>query len=46
MRVCLDPKPLNKATKRERYEISTPADVQSRLSGMKIFTVIDMKDAY
>ena len=46
MRVCLDPKPLNKAIKRERYEIPTPSDVHSRLSGMKIFTVIDMKDGY
>ena len=46
MRVCLDPKPLNRAIKRERYEMPTPADVQSRLSGMKIFTVIDMKDGY
>ena len=47
MRVCLDPKPLNVASKRERYEIPTPADVQSRLnSGMCVFTVIDMQDAY
>ena len=46
MRVCLDPKPLNKAIKRERYEIPTPSNVQSRLSGMNIFTVIDMKDGY
>ena len=42
MRVCLDPKPLNRAIKCERYEIPTPSDVQSRLSGMNIFTVIDM----
>ena len=46
MRVCLDPKPLNVAIKRERYEIPTPADVQSRLSGMRVFTVFDMQDAY
>ena len=46
MRVCLDPKPLNKAIKRKWYEIPTPSYVQSRLSGMKIFTVIDMKDEY
>ena len=46
MRVCLDPKPLNVAIKRERYEIPTPADVQSRLSGMRVFTVIDMQYAY
>ena len=46
MRVCLDPKPLNVAIKCERYEIPTPADVQGRLSGMCVFTVIDMQDAY
>ena len=46
MRVCLDLKPLNVAIKRERYEIPTPADVQSRLRGMRVFTVIDMQDAY
>ena len=44
LRQCLDPKPLNKAIKRERLNIPTPADVQSQLSGMTIFTVDDMKD--
>ena len=44
--MCLDPKPLNRAIKRERYEIPTPEDVQSRLSGMEIFTVVDIKDGY
>ena len=34
------------AIERERYEIPTPADVQSRLSGMRVFTVIDMQDDY
>ena len=34
------------AIKRERYEIPTTADVQNRLSGMRVFTVIDMQDAY
>ena len=46
MRVCIDPKPLNVTIKRERYEIPTPADVQSRVSGMRVFTVTDMQDAY
>ena len=46
LRVCLDPKPLNKAIKRERYDIPTAADVQGRLAGKKVFTVIDMKDGY
>ena len=34
------------AIKRERCDIPTPADVQSRLSGMCVLTVIDMQDAY
>ena len=46
MRVCLDPKPLNGAIKCERCEIPTPANVQSRISGMRVFTVIDMQYAY
>ena len=46
MGVCLDPKTLNVEIKRERCGIPTPADVQSRLSGMCVFTVIDMQYAY
>ena len=46
LRLCLDPKPLNEAIKRERHNIPTPADVQSQLSGKTIFTVVDMKDGY
>jgi len=46
LRLCLDPKPLNKAIKRERHVIPTAADVQAQLSGKKLFTVIDMRDSY
>ena len=46
LRICLDPRPLNKAIKRERYEIPTPADVQSQLGDKQIFNVIYMKDGY
>jgi len=46
LRLCLDPKPLNEAIKRENYMIPTPQDVLSKLSGKKVFTVIDMKNAY
>ena len=46
LRLCLDPKPLNEAIKRERHNILTPTDVQSQLSGKTIFTVVDMKDGY
>ena len=46
LRICLDPKPLNSAIMREQYAIPTPGDVQAKLSGKRIFTVVDMKDAY
>ena len=46
LRVCLDPKPLNTAIKCERYTIPTLADVQSRLSGYKVYTVLDMHSAF
>ena len=46
LRLCLDPKPLNAAILRERYLIPTPADVQSQLSGKRLFSVIDKKDGY
>jgi hypothetical protein len=46
LRLCLDPKSLNSAIMREQYVIPTPADVQARLHDKKLFTVVDMKDAY
>ena len=42
MMICLDPRPLNKAIRREHYRIPTPTDVQARLAGKQLFTVIDM----
>ena len=46
LRLCLDPRPLNKAIKREHHAISTAGDVQAQLAGKKIFTVVDMRDAF
>ena len=46
MRICLDPRPLNKAIRREHYRIPTPTDVQARLAGKQLFTVVDMQDAF
>ena len=46
LRLCLDPRPLNAAIKRERHAIPTPSDVQAQLSGQQVFTVVDMKDGY
>ena len=46
LRLCLDPKPLNTAIKRENHNIPTADDVQYQLSGKSVFTVVDMKDSY
>ena len=46
LRPCLDPRPLNKAIEREHHAIPTAGDVQARLAGKKIFTVVDMRDAF
>ena len=46
LRLCLDPKPLNRAIKREPYVIPTAEGVQAQLADKRIFTLIDMKEAY
>ena len=46
LRLCLDPKDLNKAIKREYYKAPTAETISSKLSGMKVFTVIDMSNCY
>ena len=37
---------LNMAIKAQHIQSPTPEEVMSRLAGMKIFTVIDLKDAF
>ena len=46
MRVCLDPKALNKAIRREHFAIPTPEEVQAKLAGKSVFSVFDMQNAY
>ena len=46
LRLCLDPKPLNRAIKREHFEIPTPDEVQAKLAGKSVFSVFDMSNAY
>lgn len=45
-RICLDPKFLNQAIKRERSYIPTRDDIKNNLVGMKYFTVMDMKEMF
>lgn len=44
--LCLDPRDLNKAVKREHYKIPTADEVSSNLSGKKNFSTLDLKDGF
>ena len=44
LRICLDPKPLNECIKREHFLIPKSEDLLSRMTGKKIFTVLDLKN--
>ena len=46
VRICLDPRDLNKAVLREHHKIPTLEDIAFRFSGMKHFTILDMKHGY
>ena len=44
LRICLDPKDLNKAIKRSHYPIPTIDNILPQLSKAKVFSVLDAKD--
>ncbi|XP_048775390.1 uncharacterized protein K02A2.6-like [Ostrea edulis] len=46
MRLCIDPKPLNKALKRNHYATPTIDDILPELSQARIFSVVDCKDGF
>ena len=46
IRICLDPRDLNEAIKREHYQMSTIEEVATRLNRVKLFTVVDAKDGF
>ena len=46
LRICLDPRPLNKAIKREHFQLPTLEDITTRLSGAKRFSKLDAKNGY
>lgn len=41
LRICLDPRELNKEIKREFFQIPTIEDILSKLNGAKVFSVLD-----
>ena len=46
LRLCLDPKPLNKALKRCHFPMPVTEDILLELGKAKIFTKLDCKDGY
>lgn len=46
LRVCIDPKPLNKALKRSHYPLPTLDDVLPDLAKAKVFSVCDVKHGF
>ena len=46
LRVCLDPRDLNKWAKREHYRSKTVDEVVTKLNGAKFFTIVDAKKGY
>ena len=46
VRICLDPRDLNSAIKREHYQMPTLDEITSQLTGMKYFTVLDATSGY
>lgn len=46
LRMCLDPKNLNKCIKQNKYLIPTIEDISMKLFGAKVFSVLDLKDGF
>ena len=46
IRICIDPKPLNKAIKRNHYPLPTVEDLTPALAKAKVFSVCDAKSGY
>ena len=46
IRICLDPRDLNEAIKREHCQMPTIEEVATRLNRAKLFTIVDAKDGF
>ena len=46
LRVCLDPQELNKALKREHFQLPTLDGILPNLSNAKLFFTVDISTAY
>ena len=46
LRLCLDPKDLNKVIKWEHHKILSIQEILSGLTGKKVFSTLDLNDGY
>ena len=46
LRNCIDPRPLNTALKRERYQLPVLEDILPELSKARVFSTVDLKSGY
>ncbi|XP_014675600.1 PREDICTED: uncharacterized protein K02A2.6-like [Priapulus caudatus] len=46
IRVCLDPKNLNKAIRREHFKLPTREEIMSKFAGAKVFTKLDASSGF
>ena len=46
VRICLDPRDLNKAINREHYKMPTLEEITCQLAGAQYFTVLDATSGY
>ncbi|XP_028672669.1 uncharacterized protein K02A2.6-like [Erpetoichthys calabaricus] len=46
LRICIDPRPLNKALRRQHFPLPTIDDVLPNLTKARVFTVCDVKDGF
>ena len=46
LRICIDPRPLNAALKRERYQLPILDDILPELGQAKIFSTVDLRSGY
>ena len=46
LRVCTDPRPLNEALKRERYQLPVLDDILPELAQAKVFSTVDLRSGY
>src|SRR5580765_308471 len=46
MRICIDLRPLNSRTVKQKYPFPIIEDCLSRLSGKQVFSLLDLKDGF